>query len=143
MNQQDPVSNGSNNATNNIIPEPVVGQNLFPIQSPLVRATNTMPPPITGSIVTDSALHAAQFQPSPSNNSTSSTSFTSTTHDGNNQNAPTAQTIAETSSSGVTFVSTPTNNSSGGPDPVTPQTNSGVNQSPNVIGNQTDTSGNS
>jgi hypothetical protein len=50
--------------------------------------------------------------------------------------------IAETPASGVTFVSTPTNNSSVGADPVTPQTNAGINQLPNVIGDQTDTSGN-
>jgi hypothetical protein len=59
------------------------------------------------------------------------------------QPAVITQPTVETPSSGVTFVSTPTNNSSVGPDPVTPHTNFGVNQSPNVIGNQTNTSGNS
>ena len=42
MNQQDPASNGSNNATNNI-QEPVVGQNLFPtgsVQTPMAPETN-------------------------------------------------------------------------------------------------------
>ena len=42
MNPQDPVSNGSNNATNNI-QEPVVGQNLFPagsVQTPMAPETN-------------------------------------------------------------------------------------------------------
>ena len=65
MDPLDQTSNGSNNATNNI-PEPVVGQNLFPagsIQTPMVSATNTMPPPVSGSVATDSALHASQSQP--------------------------------------------------------------------------------
>ncbi len=96
MENQNPVSDGSNNATNNI-PETVVGQNLFPagsVQTPLVAATNNMPPPATGSAAIDSALHAAQFQPPPSNNSTSSTSSTSTTQNGTTQHVPTNQTTA-------------------------------------------------
>ncbi len=59
MNQQDPASNGSNNATNNI-QEPEVRQNLFPagsVQTPSVAATNSMPPPAPGSVAAESALH--------------------------------------------------------------------------------------
>ena len=145
MENQNPVSNGSNDANNNN-QEPEVRQNLFPagsVQTPSVAATNNMPPPATGSAAIDSALHAAQFQPPPSNNSTSSTSSTSTTQNGTTQHVPTNQTIAETPASGVTFVSTPTNHSSVGPDPNIQQPNAGVNPLSNVIGDQTNTSGNS
>ena len=79
----DPLDQTSNNATNNI-PEPVVGRNLFPagsIQTPMVSATNTMPPPVSGSVATDSAFHASQSQPPTSNTSSTSTTSTSTTQD--------------------------------------------------------------
>ena len=69
MDPLDQTSNGSSNATNNI-PELVVGQNLFPagsIQTPMAPATNSTPPPVTGSVSTDSALHASQFQPPTTN----------------------------------------------------------------------------
>ena len=144
MDNQNPVSNGSSNATNNI-PEPVVGQNLFPagsIQTPMVPATNSMPPPVSGSVATDSALHASQFQPPTTNTSSTSTTSTSTTQDATTQPVVTPQLTAETPASGVTFVSTPTNNTSVVPVPVTPSINANSNQIPNVIGNQTNTSGN-
>ncbi len=66
----------------------------------------------------------------------------STTQDVTTQPVLTTQLTVETPASGVTFVSTPNNNSAVGADRVTPQTNVGINQLPNVIGGQTDTSGN-
>ena len=98
MNLQDPASNGSNNATNNI-PEPVVGQNLFPagsIQTPMAPATNSMPPPVSGSVATDSALHASQFQPPTTNTLSTSTTSTSTTQEVTTQPVGTTQTTVET-----------------------------------------------
>jgi hypothetical protein len=102
-----------------------------------------MPPPVTGSVATDSALHAAQFQPPPSNNSTSSTNSTSTKQDGTIQHAPTNPTIAETPASGITFIPTQINNLAVGVDPITLQPNAGISQLSNVIGGKTNTSGNS